>query len=103
MTKANELPREDLLIRDKFRESIKLETLKKAAEKYPEPFNPEKWTTEELARHAMAENYDQSNYIYGMYERMQQLEKERDKYKGLFEGYKRLYFMACKNRENEGR
>ncbi len=61
---------------DQFREGIKMATLKKAAEKYPEPFNQSNWTIKQLAEHAMAENYDQQNYIFGMYERMQQLEKE---------------------------
>jgi hypothetical protein len=55
-----------------FRNGVKMETLKKAAQKYPEPFNPASRTIEELAKHAMAENYDQQNYIYGMYERLQE-------------------------------
>lgn len=55
---------------DDFRNEIKLETLEKAAVKYPEPFNPNSWSIEQLAKHAMAENYDQGNYIVGMYERM---------------------------------
>jgi len=61
---------------DAFREEIKKETLIKAAKKYDEPFNPNSWTIEQLAKHAMAENYDQTNYIYGMYERLQKQERE---------------------------
>jgi hypothetical protein len=56
---------------DAFRNEIKMETLKKAAVKYPEPFNPFKWTITQLGKHAMAENYDQQNYIYGMFVRLQ--------------------------------
>lgn len=50
--------------------------MRKAAKKYKEPFNPASWTIEELAKYAMAENYDQQNYIYGMYERLLSQEKE---------------------------
>lgn len=64
------------LAAEEFREGIKQETLLKASKKYKEPFNPESWTIEQLAKHAMAENYDQQNYIYGMYERLMSLEKE---------------------------
>lgn len=60
---------------DAFRNEIKRETLEKAAKKYNEPFNPNSWSIEQLAKHAMAENYDQTNYIYGMYERLQQQEE----------------------------
>ena len=49
---------------DAFRDEIKAATMRKAAKKYKEPFNPASWTIEELAKHAMAENYDQQNYIY---------------------------------------
>jgi hypothetical protein len=57
-----------------FRDQIKMETMEKAAKKYPEPFNPDSWTTYMLAHHAMAENYDQGNYINGLYERAIKLE-----------------------------
>jgi hypothetical protein len=61
---------------ENFREEIKVATLKKAALKYKEPFNPSSWTIDQLAKHAMAENYDQQNYIYGMYERLLAQEAE---------------------------
>lgn len=64
---------------DAFRDQVKLEALTKAAEKYPEPFNPDSWSSEQLARHAMAENYDQSNYINGLYEKLQKTKQELDK------------------------
>jgi hypothetical protein len=69
---------------DAFRNGVKMETLKKAAQKYPEPFNPASWTIEELAKHAMAENYDQQNYIYGMYERLTTLERENAELESLY-------------------
>lgn len=69
---------------EKFREEIKIETLKKAALKYQEPFNPSSWTIEELAKHAMAENYDQQNYIYGMYQRLIEQEKKIKFYENRF-------------------
>jgi hypothetical protein len=66
-----------------FRKEIENETMVKAAKKYKEPFNPFSWTIEELAKHAMAENYDQQNYIFGMYEVMKQLEAENEKLKSV--------------------
>lgn len=59
---------------DQFREEVKYETLVKASKKYPEPFNPDSWSSYQLAKHAMAENYDQGNYINGLYERIVKLE-----------------------------
>lgn len=44
--------------------------IKKGAEKYPEPFNPDSWSVEELAVHAMQENVDQAVYITGMRDRL---------------------------------
>lgn len=63
---------------DDFRNEVKIEALLKAAEKYPEPFNPHSWTSRQLAKHAMAENYDQSNYIVGLYEKCVDLEEQID-------------------------
>lgn len=92
---------------ESFREEVKMETMKKAAEKYNEPFNPASWTIEELAKHAMAENYDQQNYIYGMYERLQvqeqrieQLEKEL-KQAQAFGEYYRTRAMAAGKKETQ--
>lgn len=64
---------------DELRTEVKMETLKKAAEKYPEPFNPHSWTAEQLVKHAMAENYDQSNYINGLYEKLVEIKKNLDR------------------------
>lgn len=64
-----------------FRAEVELETMKKAAKKYPEPFNPHSWTNEQLAKHAMAENYDQQNYIFGMFEKLKWYESELAKIK----------------------
>lgn len=50
--------------------------IRKGAEKYPEPFNPANWTIYELMEHAMQENVDQAHYIYGMYTKMYEMEKE---------------------------
>jgi hypothetical protein len=60
---------------DEFRDEVKREALLKAADKYPEPFNPQSWTSEQLAKHAMAENYDQGNYIIGLYDKCVELEE----------------------------
>lgn len=61
---------------DDFRDEIKQETLLKASEKYTEPFNPASWTIEQLGKHAMAENYDQGNYIVGLMEAAEALETD---------------------------
>jgi thymidylate synthase len=63
---------------DSFREEVKAETLKKAANKYDEPFNPFSWTVDQLAWHGMAENYDQSNYINGLYKVAKKLEQDNE-------------------------
>jgi hypothetical protein len=68
---------------DQFREDVKQETLVKAAKKYPEPFNPFNWTIYQLAKHAMAENYDQGNYINGLYEVAQALQNKLDDVLGI--------------------
>jgi hypothetical protein len=44
----------------------KAEQLVKAAEKYPEPLNPDSWTGEQLADHAFQEVFDLTSYITGM-------------------------------------
>jgi hypothetical protein len=72
-----------------FRKEIERETMQKAAVKYPEPFNPFSWTIEKLAKHAMAENYDQQNYIYGMYQVMIEQEKEIKRLKKEIENKER--------------
>jgi hypothetical protein len=61
---------------EEFRNGVKMETMEKAAKKYKEPFNPASWTSEELAKHAMAENYDQENYIFGLYEALKASEQK---------------------------
>lgn len=63
---------------DEFREGIKMEQLAKAAEKYPKPFEPTDWTARELVTHAMQENYDQQNYIYGLYLAIKHLEQQNE-------------------------
>ncbi|MDN4525339.1 hypothetical protein [Fictibacillus fluitans] len=83
---------------DDYRDEIKMRTLEKAAVKYPEPFNPESWTSDQLADHAMAENYDQSNYITGMRNRMRKLEQlveEKDKRIADLEAAIREYEGDC--------
>lgn len=72
---------------DDFRDEIKLETLKKAAKKYIEPFNPASWTIRQLGEHAMSENYDQGNYIVGLMDAAETLEKEVDKFKNRCKNY----------------
>lgn len=64
---------------DDWRNEVKREALEKAAEKYPEPFNWKSWTSRQLMKHAMSENYDQGNYIVGLYEKCVDLE-ERNEY-----------------------
>lgn len=59
---------------DAYREEIKMEQLYKAAEKYPKPFDPKDFTPEQLIQHAMQENYDQQNYIYGLYEKIKEMQ-----------------------------
>lgn len=59
---------------EEFRNEVKAETMIKAAEKYDEPFDPASWTGDELANHAMMENYDQSVYITGLRDHCRKLE-----------------------------
>lgn len=62
------------------RQTVRLGQIKKGAEKYPEPFNPDSWTAQELLEHAMQENVDQAHYMYGLYEKITKLEKALDFY-----------------------
>jgi chromosome segregation ATPase len=48
------------------------EQILKGAAKYPEPFNPNSWSNEELFNHCLQENVDQLHYIVGMKERMEE-------------------------------
>lgn len=47
--------------------------INKGLDKYPEPLNPDSWTTIELIEHALQENIDQLHYLTAM------LEKEKTK------------------------
>jgi len=49
--------------------------IQKGAEKYPTPFDPGEWTSEELVNHGLEENIDQFHYIVGLGEKL----KEKDK------------------------
>lgn len=52
------------------------EQILKGLKKYPEPFNPHSWTPKELLKHAMQENVDQAHYLVGLYEQLEEQEKE---------------------------
>lgn len=56
---------------EKIRNEVKMQQLEKAVDKYPEPFNPRSWTGRQLVEHALQENYDQLNYIVGLYDRIE--------------------------------
>jgi uncharacterized coiled-coil DUF342 family protein len=59
----------------------KSEQLVKAAEKYPEPLNPNSWTGAQLADHAFQEVFDLTSYITGMkikFETMQDIIDDLD-------------------------
>lgn len=60
---------------ENYRHDIRNQQIEKGARKYPEPFTPSSWTNKQLADHAMQENVDQSHYIYGMKERMEEQAK----------------------------
>lgn len=64
---------------NKYREDVRREQILKGAAKYPEPFNPKSWTAKELLQHAMQENVDQAHYIFGLYEKISEIEAESDK------------------------
>lgn len=66
-----------------YREQVRREQILKGAAKYPEPFNPDSWTAQELLQHAMQENVDQGHYISGLAEKVQAIEKELASYKKL--------------------
>lgn len=48
----------------------------KGADKYEEPFNPDSWSGDQLADHAMQELVDAERYVTGMRDRMRKLERE---------------------------
>lgn len=55
----------------------------KGLQKYPEPFNPHSWTSDELLNHALEETVDLTHYLVGLKEQLdtkdayiQQLEQE---------------------------
>lgn len=54
-------------------ERIRQGQIAKGAEKYPEPFNPDDWTDEQLEEHALMEVADLIHYIPGMGDRMRKL------------------------------
>lgn len=59
----------------------KSEQLVKAAEKYPEPLNPDSWTGAQLADHAFQEVFDLTSYVTGMkikFETMQDIIDDLD-------------------------
>jgi lipopolysaccharide biosynthesis regulator YciM len=51
-------------------EHFALQQILKGAETYPEPFNPDSWTEEQLYEHTMQELADAQNYSTGMLDRM---------------------------------
>ncbi|MBG9783568.1 hypothetical protein [Shouchella lehensis] len=53
-------------------QSVQQEQIRKGAEKYPLPFNPDNWTEKDLLQHAMQENVDQVHYMYGLYLKIKQ-------------------------------
>ena len=57
-------------------QSVQEGQIHKGAEKYPEPFNPSNWTARQLLEHGMQENVDQAHYLYGLYVKVQEMEKE---------------------------
>jgi hypothetical protein len=42
----------------------------KGLKKYPEPFNPHSWTSDELLDHALEEAVDLTHYIVGLKEKL---------------------------------
>lgn len=60
---------------DDFVEETKEQQILKGAQKYPEPFDPDSWSIEELAVHGMQELRDAQVYITGMRDRMRKQEK----------------------------
>ena len=42
----------------------------KGLQKYPEPFNPHNWTSEELLNHALEEAVDLTHYLVGLKEQL---------------------------------
>lgn len=74
-----------------YTDQIAKRQIEKGAEKYPEPFNPDSWTGEELADHAMEENRDQAVYITGM---RTKLRNQDAAYKHLLRDYNQLKHTA---------
>jgi hypothetical protein len=72
---------------NKYREQERIGQIVKGSEKYQEPFNPASWTAKQLLSHAMQENVDQGHYIYGLYEKIEEMERELVKYKNRCKDY----------------
>lgn len=68
----------------------------KGAEKYPNPFEPSDWTTEDLVNHALEENVDQLHYIVGLGEQLKAKEKI------ILELKKRVADLELENRTLKG-
>lgn len=77
-----------------YRGAIRKDQFLKAAKKYKEPFNPDSWTGQELADHAMQENFDQSVYITGLRDRVIKQEQEIDKLKTRCADYEKKLNQA---------
>ena len=52
--------------------------IEKGLAKYPEPFNPHNWTTEELLNHALEEVVDCTHYLVGLKEVLDKKDEELD-------------------------
>lgn len=69
---------------DEITNHVRLTQIKKGAEKYPEPFTPSNWTGKELSIHALQELRDAQVYVVGLYERVEELERELKDWKEMF-------------------
>lgn len=65
-------------------DEVEHQQILKGAEKYKEPFNPDSWTGDELALHAMQELRDGQVYVTGLRDRIRKLEKELKSLKTCF-------------------
>jgi hypothetical protein len=55
--------------------------IQKGLAKYPNPFNPHEWTSDELLNHALEETVDLTHYLVGLKELLDTKDKELKKYK----------------------
>lgn len=68
--------------------------IQKGLLKYPEPFNPHSWSSQELLEHALEESVDLVHYLVGLKEKLDKLEQENQNLKEELKLVRRINRIA---------